>query len=100
MSNVTGAAMGVLPEGSLPPVTTLPAGINIITISQKFVGADYVHYYVVFPDGYTKKIQAESVESLMEKITRNLRWRYGVEVVNYTAIPTPLEAGAIIEINI
>lgn len=98
MANST--VLGVLPAGSIPPSVTLEAGVNRIIIADITTGDDYVHYFVTFPDGYTKKIQAENAEGLLSRISSNLRARYGVEIVDYTSVPSQLEQGSVIEFNI
>jgi hypothetical protein len=91
---------GVLPAGSVPPVASLPSGINVFTIIKKEDGSPLSYFYVQFPDGFTKTFQVTGIEQLTAQISGLLRGRYGVEVVNYTKIPQVLDENETIEITI
>lgn len=88
MNLVTSATGTVLPAGS--PVAALPEGGYSVTIDG-FDESGMVR--CVYPDGFVKHHQAGTVAELAEKVTNQLRGRYGATEVVFATAPAELAAG-------
>lgn len=86
----------VLPPGAQSPVASLAAGEHTVTVEAI---CDDGLIRCVYPDGFVKHHQAESMEDLLGKIVNNLRARYGVWDVQFTGIPKDIAAGQVITIQ-
>jgi len=78
----------------LPPGSTTHAALESGTQTVSIDGLDESGMVrCVYPDGFVKHHQAETVENLATKVTGQLRGRYGLAEVVFTAVPKALEAG-------
>lgn len=98
---------GVIVPGA--PVASLPAGKNVITIDAAPGENDGIEGAVsenviarcVYPDGFVKNHQTNSVTDLFTKVTNQLRNRYGVTGdIKVIKLPDAVIAGATIEVEI
>lgn len=98
-----------LPAGSLPPVTTLATGSHTLSIVGKESDGGVEgetefgeRWYIdlQYPDGFVRMHQVKTVEEITAKIVNQLRGRYGVDSVEFTAIPTELNVGETFTITI
>lgn len=78
----------VLPQGA--PVASLAEGEHTVTVEAI---CDDGLIRCVYPDGFVKHHQAETVEDLLGKVTSQLRGRYGVLDVQFTGVPKKIAAG-------
>ena len=85
----TNAVGAVLPPGSTPPAASLPESYAV-TIDG-FDESGLVR--CVYPDGFVKHHQADTVEELAAQVSNQLKGRYGASEVPFKAVPKKLNAG-------
>jgi hypothetical protein len=79
----------VLPAGSAPPKATLPASYAVSI--DGFDESGMIR--CVYPDGFVKHHQADTVEELAAKLVNQLRGRYGATDVAFATAPKSIAAG-------
>ncbi|WP_020467880.1 hypothetical protein [Zavarzinella formosa] len=85
--NTTGTG-AVLPQGS--PIDTLPEGGYEVTIDGL---DDSGLLRCVYPNGFVKHHQVNTVEELAVRVTNQLRARYGANEIVFAHAPASLDAG-------
>lgn len=90
MSISTSGEGAVLPAGSVSATGTLPESGYQVTIDGV---DDSGHLRCVYPDGFIKHHQADTVEGLAVKVANQLKARYGAEQVRFDGVPKKLTAG-------
>lgn len=58
------------------------------------------HIRCIYPGEFVRHHQAETVEELLPKIVAQIRARHGVEVVEFTSVPSTLEPGGVVAISV
>lgn len=86
----TNAAGAVLPPGTAPAAAELSAGGYEVRIDG-FDDSGLIR--CVYPDGFIKHHQAETVEELAGKVASQIKGRYGASEVKFTSAPKALKAG-------
>ncbi len=86
----------VLPPGSSPPAQSPPQGPFEVRIDGQ---DDSGHWRLVYPSGFIKHHQAETVADLAGKVAGVLRARYGAKSVSFRSVPQSLNAGEVFAVE-
>lgn len=84
----------VLPPGSVPGKADLPADGPLRVTIDGFDASGYAR--LVYPCGFVKHHQAETVESLAAQVVNQMRGRYAAlfgKAVEFTSVPAAVKAG-------